>query len=148
MPTVQQRHQAIRQALADHNVDLNQVITSVDPKIKQDIRWALDKSAEPPEVKGFRRFIFPVPLPRAAAIFQVIAPFSKMDTHSHPDEHIWHVVVLGCIWVQGEGMTKPVKLIAGEWIWVPKGKEYQFWTAEEDCCKLYFHIEGDYSPLA
>lgn len=142
MDKVDERHQNIRQVLAARGIDLGMLVSSVDPRIKNGAKWDLDKTNEPPVRQGIRRFVFPLPLPDAFAMFQEIAPYTEVDLHSHDEEHVWHVVVSGHIWVAGDDLPDPVKHVSGEWVWVPRGRRYRFWTEEFECWKFYFHVRG------
>lgn len=144
---IEERIALIRETLARHGVSLEErILFSFDPEVRLLLRdLSLDEIDPRP---GQRRSLIPIPMDSPMyAVIQRVESYHEFHWHSHDDAHVFHFVMSGhAIFLAEErldplGNLRPFRVAAGHGIWVPKEKRYMFWTEEEPCVKIYFHLQ-------
>lgn len=108
----------IKAALADGRVSTSEaIITSRDPMVRA-VQEKLRISNIP---NGFKKWQLPVYMDGASQFFLSIgAPDADVPPHSHDEGDGLRVVIGGSI------IFKGVELTEGDWMFIPKGKKYDF----------------------
>jgi hypothetical protein len=118
-------HDAIREATGVSAEE--EIITSRDPG-----RRPLPGRRMPP---GIHQNLLPVTLPGKILAFQSkFDPNVELPSHAHPKAAIFRLVVEGTLF---HGATE---LKAGDWMYVPPGKEYELRTGAEPCRVWHMYI--------
>lgn len=95
----------------------NGIVTSKTAAVQKSIR-ALEVTNIP---KGFTKFQLPVSFEGATQTYMSFgAPRTKVPLHSHDEGAGIRVIMFGSIFYNGQELT------AGDWMYIPKGKEYEF----------------------
>ncbi len=92
------------------------IFTSRDAAVRK-LTGALETKNIP---GGFAKFQLPVVLDRAQMFLTSAPPKAKVPRHSHNDGDGVRLIVAGSIIFNGQ------ELSAGDWMFIPKGKPYQF----------------------
>jgi hypothetical protein len=94
-----------------------QIVTSKDP-LSIKLRGMLEVDNIP---DGFKKWQLPVYLDQPSQLFiSVGAPGTKVGRHSHDEGDGIRFIAGGSIFYQGQELT------AGDWMFIPKGRSYEF----------------------
>ncbi len=116
--TIAQGVQRVENACKRLGVDLaKEIITSKDSKIKSVVA-DLTVSNIP---NGFTKFQLPVIFDGPTQTYMSFgAPNTKVPLHSHDEGAGIRVIMFGSIFFKGHELT------AGDWMYIPAGKDYEF----------------------
>ena len=110
----------------------DRILTSRDPGIS-DMREDLRVSGLP---EGFEMWQLPVTVGRTLQFIGVAAPRARMPAHRH-NQPVLRVILSGSITYEGKELT------AGDWMYIPAGKEYSFQAGHLGATFLYPHAARD-----
>jgi hypothetical protein len=95
----------------------NQIVTSRNPRVRK----VADLLAVKNIPDGFKKWQLPVYMDGPSQMFLSIgAPDTNVPAHSHDEGDGLRVIIGGSIIYEG------VELTEGDWMFIPKGKKYQF----------------------
>jgi hypothetical protein len=104
------------------------IMTSRDADAK-DLRRALDVDNVP---DGFRKYQLPAFLPEPSFLFITVAePDAEAPSHSHDDGDGIRFIAGGSI------IYNDMELIAGDWMFVPRGAQYSFRAGPQGALMCY-----------
>jgi hypothetical protein len=128
----EQGSERIRTALRKANVDIeNTIITSRDPwaaGIREEFRMSNQPS-------GVEMWLLPVVLNRSLLFLQVLAPDAEVPEHEHVRAAVFRLVISGSVVYNG------MELMAGDWMYVPRGISYSFSAGRLGATVMYPHPE-------
>ena len=116
--TFSQGIQRIKDACKASNLDISQsIVTSRDGAVKK----ALSDLEVTNVPSGFVKFQLPVSFDKATQTYLSFgSPRTKVPPHSHDEGAGLRVILSGSIIFQGADLT------AGDWMYIPAGKSYEF----------------------
>ncbi|MBC3193901.1 cupin domain-containing protein [Pseudonocardia sp. C8] len=119
----------IQEALKGHGRELNSgIVTSRDEDARELRReLAIDNVPE-----GFRKYQLPVMLPEQSFMFITVAdPDVESPAHSHDEGDGIRFIAGGSIIYDGS------ELVAGDWMFIPRGERYSFRTGPHGALMCY-----------
>ncbi len=110
--------QRLEHACKDSGLDINKSIITSRDSVAQKAVKALEVTNIP---SGFVKFQLPIHFEGPTQTYMSFgAPRTKVPVHSHDEGSGVRVIMFGSIIYKGHELT------AGDWMYIPKGKSYEF----------------------
>jgi hypothetical protein len=126
--TFQQCMERIRNARKEAALADEEIITSRDDNAKRALELLETKNVPP----SFKKWQLPIALDCSSQLFITVAPpLAKTPRHSHDEGPGIRFIASGSIVYNGQELT------AGDWMYIPAGKEYEFQVGQYGAMMFY-----------